>query len=74
MPCLWTVEQPSHFHGLKLSAYRLQDEEYALENVDTTYRLEGGHHVVADAVQAPGPVTTTAAPVPVIVDLGGLGL
>jgi Uma2 family endonuclease len=58
VPFGWTVDQKTDLHELELTAHR----------------LDGDRYVVAQAVQAPGPVTITAAPLPITVDLGDLGL
>ncbi|ONI82603.1 hypothetical protein ALI22I_41920 [Saccharothrix sp. ALI-22-I] len=56
VPYVWTIDQKNDLHQLKLTAYR----------------LDGDHYVVEQAVHAAGPVTITAAPVPITVDLGEL--
>ncbi|MFD0199162.1 MULTISPECIES: Uma2 family endonuclease [Saccharothrix] len=58
VPFVWTIDQKTDLHELKLTAHR----------------LDGDRYVVAQAVRTTGPVTITAAPVPITVDLGELGL
>ncbi|MEV4317319.1 Uma2 family endonuclease [Actinocrispum sp. NPDC049592] len=53
VPFVWTVDQGNSLHGLTLTAFRLQDGQYTLEN----------------KIQADGPATVTAAPVPITLDL-----
>jgi Uma2 family endonuclease len=56
IPFVWTVDQGHDLAGLTLTAFRLADGQYVVEN----------------KVQADGPTTITAAPVPVAVDLDAL--
>jgi len=57
VPFLWTVDQPDDLRTVPtLTAYRLQAGQYTQENV----------------LQAAGPSTITAAPVPITLDLADL--
>ncbi|QQQ75930.1 Uma2 family endonuclease [Saccharothrix sp. 6-C] len=56
VPFVWTVDQKTDLHELKLTAHRLDGDRYA----------------VAQTVRAAGPVTITAAPLPITVDLADL--
>ncbi|MFD1147974.1 Uma2 family endonuclease [Saccharothrix hoggarensis] len=58
VPFVWTVDQKTELHELRLTAHR----------------LDGDRYVVAQTVRAPGPVTINAAPLPITVDLGDLGV
>jgi Uma2 family endonuclease len=53
VPFVWTVDQGDQLRGLTLTAHRLENGQYVVENV-----LQGG-----------GPATITAAPIPVTLDL-----
>jgi Uma2 family endonuclease len=53
VPFVWTIDQGNDLHGLTLTAYRLLDDQYVVEN----------------KVQADGPAAVTAAPVPITLDL-----
>lgn len=56
VPFVWTIDQKSDLHGMKLTAHRLHGDEYVAEHtVDTA-----------------GPTTITAAPVPITLDLAKL--
>lgn len=56
VPFVWTVDQGHGFAGVTLTAHRLVDGNYVVEN----------------KIQADGPATVTAAPVPVTLDLARL--
>lgn len=56
VPFMWTIEQASKFHDLRLTAHRLTENRYVVENI-----LEAGV-----------PTTITAAPVPITLDLAKL--
>lgn len=56
IPLVWTVDQRHGLAGLTLTAFRLADGEYVVEN----------------KVQADGPTTITAAPVPLTLNLAEL--
>jgi Uma2 family endonuclease len=56
VPFVWTIDQKTELHGMKLTAYRLHDDRYAVES----------------AIEKGGRVTITAAPVPITLDLASL--
>ncbi|WP_053718432.1 Uma2 family endonuclease [Saccharothrix sp. NRRL B-16348] len=56
VPFLWTISRKGNDPGLELTAHRLHDDRYLVENT----------------VKSAGPTTVTAAPVPVTLDLADL--
>ncbi len=56
VPFVWTVDPANDLHGLRLTACRLDDSQYVAETT----------------VEADGPVTITAGPIPMTLDLAKL--